>query len=321
MQPLAAADRILSDFSTNLSRSISLSVFDQEGHEIAIGAKASSPIEMIIPRDPNLRSLPMTLQNVTSLNDTVHNLLFNLHFVKLAFDYSVSLHLQMRPLNSSLAYLLIYAFDRAPRLNRSVHDIDGWRLFCPSSKCNSIDEEAHGHISLSSCRHEHRLSLLSQSSTNIRSSVSYFRLAWIDSQRNTRSVLQSVDEPGSVHPISTVSFHIRLSTWSLRIRLLLSWWQPTVAIGRFTGNSLMMNCWMLLWLSRLGGTFDWFRSHAMLLHTFDHVCRWFPRSTCADQLEQCLFQCRFHAKQNHLFDGDYCFGHLSSTDHLCASQR
>jgi hypothetical protein len=177
MQPLAAADRILSDFPTNLSQWISLTMFDQEGREIAIRANASNPIEMIIPRDPHLRSLPMNLQNATRLNGTAHNLLFNLHFVKLAFDYSVSLHFQVHSLNSSIAHLLIYAFDRSPRLNRSIHDIDGWTLFCPLSKCNSIDEEMYVHISLSSGRYEHRSFVFSGSSPNIRSPVSYFRLA------------------------------------------------------------------------------------------------------------------------------------------------
>ena len=236
MQPLAAADRIRSEFPTNLSRSISVNMFDQDGREILIRANASSPIEMIIPRDPDLRSLSMTAQNVTSLNGTIQNLLFNLHFVKLAFDYSVSLHFQMRPLNSSLAYLLIYAFDRSPRLNRSVDDIDGWTLFCPSSECNSIDEEASEYISLSSCRYDQRLSSLSRSLSDNWPAVSYLRFAWIDGQRNTRPLLQSVDEPGSAHPISTVPFHIRLSASSLHIRMLLSGCQPTVAIGWFAGK-------------------------------------------------------------------------------------
>ena len=115
---------------------MSFSVFDQDGGEIAIRANASSPIELLIPRDPHLQPPPMHLQNVTSMDGTR---LFNLHFVQLGFDYSFSLHFQMHPVNSSLAYLLIYAFDRPPRLNRSLSDIDGWTLFCPLSKCHSIE--------------------------------------------------------------------------------------------------------------------------------------------------------------------------------------
>ena len=76
----------------------------------------------------------MILQNVTSMNSTPHNQLFDLHYVNITNILSVSVHFEIRPLNTSLAYLFIYKFDQLPQLNSSINFIDGWTLLCPSSK-------------------------------------------------------------------------------------------------------------------------------------------------------------------------------------------
>ena len=133
MNRLAAADRSATAPNTHLSRSVSFSLLDRDGNELAIETDSSHPIEILIPRDQNLPVPPMILQNVTSLSLRPHAQTFNLHFVNLStFTSSFSIHLQMRPLNSHLSYMLIYAFDRSPRLNSSINDIDGYSLFCPS---------------------------------------------------------------------------------------------------------------------------------------------------------------------------------------------
>lgn len=134
MQPLASADQ--SQSNTNLSTSISLSILDQSGHELSIPTTVYHPYRFIIPRDPNLVLPSMTLQNVTSLNSTPHHLLFNLHYVDIlqSNDLTISLHIEMQPLNESVGYQFIYRFDNSPQLNSSIHQIDGWTLFCPSSE-------------------------------------------------------------------------------------------------------------------------------------------------------------------------------------------
>ncbi len=127
MQPLASADQSKSESNTNLSRSISFSILDQNGNEILIETNSSNPIELIIPRDPNLIIPSMILQNVTS---TPHSQLFNLHYVNITNTLPISVHLEIHPLDATIGYLLIYKFDGIPQLNQS----DGWTLFCPSSK-------------------------------------------------------------------------------------------------------------------------------------------------------------------------------------------
>ena len=116
---------------------MSLTLFDEHRNEMSFQSNSSHPIEFIIPRDPNSLLPAMVLQNVTSYDAMPHSKLFNLHFINLTtFQnmYSMSLHFYMRPLNASLAYLLVYRFDHAPQMNQFGNDIDGWSLFCPCRK-------------------------------------------------------------------------------------------------------------------------------------------------------------------------------------------
>ena len=135
MQPLASTDQLRPPSPTNLSTSISLSILDRDGNELSMPTTLHHPYRFLIPRDPSLTLSPMTLQNVTSINSTPHHLLFNLHYVSLirSDQLSVSLRLEMKSFNTSLAYLLIYRFDSSPQLNSSTSQIDGWSLFCPST--------------------------------------------------------------------------------------------------------------------------------------------------------------------------------------------
>ena len=151
MNRLAVADQSATAPNTNLSRSISFSLLDRNGNEVTVQTNLSQPIEIIIPRDQNLPVPSMMLQNVTLLSLRPHAQTFNLHFVNLStLTSSFSIHLQMRPLNSNLSYLLIYAFDRSPRLNSSINDIDGWSLFCPSSLHTYFldNQQTTGHQSI-----------------------------------------------------------------------------------------------------------------------------------------------------------------------------
>ena len=76
----------------------------------------------------------MILQNVTSMNATPHNQLFHLHYLNITSSLPISVHFEIEPLNTSLAYLFIYKFDQLSLLNSSINQIDGWTLLCPSSK-------------------------------------------------------------------------------------------------------------------------------------------------------------------------------------------
>ena len=133
VEPLAPLGNSKSQSTnTNLSTSISLSLFDQYGKEIPIETNPEHPIEIIIPRDPNLAIPPLILQN--TIVATPHQQLFSLQYINITSTINISVHWEIHPLNTSLAYLFIYKFDSAPQLNSSVNLLDGWTLLCPSSK-------------------------------------------------------------------------------------------------------------------------------------------------------------------------------------------
>lgn len=134
MNPLASLGNSKLGSNQNLSRSISLSIFDHNENEIFIQTNPTEPIRMIIPRDPNLIIPPMILQNLTSDNNTIHNYSFYLSYIKITATISISIHFEIHPLDSSLGYLFIYKFDQTPVLNSSISLIDGWTLLCPSGK-------------------------------------------------------------------------------------------------------------------------------------------------------------------------------------------
>ena len=122
----------MSSSNTNLSTSISLSLFDQNGNEIPFQTNSDHPIQIIIPRDPNLNIPPWILQ--TTAVSSPHNQLFQFHYINTTSPINISVHWEIQPLNLTIAYLFIYKFDRAPQLNSSINLIDGWTVLCPSSK-------------------------------------------------------------------------------------------------------------------------------------------------------------------------------------------
>ncbi|CAF4003433.1 unnamed protein product [Adineta steineri] len=141
--------------NTNLSRSVSLSIIDQNGNDVSFAAHQNNPIQLIIPRDPNVLIPSMYLQNVTSINSTINNLLFNYHYINITSSLPISVHFEIHSLNRSLAYLFIYKFDQIPQLNSSINIIDGWTIFCPFNLTNDdtyryfIDnQQTPGHQSL-----------------------------------------------------------------------------------------------------------------------------------------------------------------------------
>ncbi|CAF3690236.1 unnamed protein product, partial [Adineta steineri] len=141
--------------NTNLSRSVSLSFVDQNGNEISFKASQNNPIQLIIPRDPNVIIPSMYLQNMTSINSTNNNLLFNYLYINITSSLPISIHFEIHPLDKSLAYLFIYKFDQTPLLNSSISIIDGWTIFCPFNLTSDdiyryfIDnQQTSGHQSL-----------------------------------------------------------------------------------------------------------------------------------------------------------------------------
>ena len=65
-----------------------------------------------------------------------HQQIFHFHYLNVTTTsgLSISIHLEINPLDSTVAYLLVYRFDQLPQLNSSTDQIDGWTPLCPNSK-------------------------------------------------------------------------------------------------------------------------------------------------------------------------------------------
>lgn len=152
MKPLASFGNSSESAHTNLSRSISLTLLDEEQAEIDVQTNGDDPIELVIPRDPHLIFPDLSFQNVTSTNERSSAQLFQWLFINITSPLSISIHWQIRSLDTTVAYLFIYKFDRAPLLNTSIELIDGWTILCPSAdELHSYfldNEQTVGHRSL-----------------------------------------------------------------------------------------------------------------------------------------------------------------------------
>ena len=126
LDPLAPFGNYLSN--TNLSRSLTFSIVNENGNEMSM--KTNNSIELIIPRDPSLVLPKMVLQNVTNHNQSFYFKLIYLKELKLNKNLSISIHFEIEPFNLSVAYLFIYQFDKPIQLNQ-LADL---QVFCPSSK-------------------------------------------------------------------------------------------------------------------------------------------------------------------------------------------
>jgi hypothetical protein len=142
---MAISDRSTNPVKANLSRSISLSLFDATGREIPVQLPSQNDtIELFIPRDPNYHLPAMTRQNLSSFRHTSHRLLFNLHAIELpssTLNHTFALHFELQPVNHTAGFLLVYRFDQSPQLDSSIRLLDGWSCLCPSATALSTDQQ------------------------------------------------------------------------------------------------------------------------------------------------------------------------------------
>jgi hypothetical protein len=114
------------DNETNVgrSKSISLSFYDEnDGTEMQVNNQ-TNPIEFWIQKD--FTSTDYTFYNLTYSND-----LFLINtFIKSTTNSSV--HIQIKPNNLELGYLMLFMFNDIPILTSSDEKYDIWKLYCPS---------------------------------------------------------------------------------------------------------------------------------------------------------------------------------------------
>jgi len=112
-----------------MSSSIGLSFYDQNMNEIEI-KQTQRPIEMIIKRDPNIADHSFQYINISSFQIS-SSFLTNAFYLT---ANSASLHIELKPLNATIGYLLVLKIGYTPILNSTFADFTSFKLFCPSKK-------------------------------------------------------------------------------------------------------------------------------------------------------------------------------------------
>lgn len=115
------------------SYSIGLSFLDQDGNEIVVN-NMREPIEMLIPRDPNLLNNHYLLVNVSDNSSTsISNASQILRNAFVIYPTNASLHIQIKPDNESVGYLTLIKLGSSPILDTLTKMYDFWHILCPNS--------------------------------------------------------------------------------------------------------------------------------------------------------------------------------------------
>ena len=112
-----------------MSSSIGLSFYDQNMNDLEI-IQTQRPIEMIIKRDPNIADYSFQYINISSFQ-------LSSSFLKNAFYLTAnnaSIHIELKPVNFTIGYLIIMKLGYTPILNSTFADFTSFKIYCPSKK-------------------------------------------------------------------------------------------------------------------------------------------------------------------------------------------
>jgi hypothetical protein len=110
-----------------MSSSIGLSFYDQSMNELEI-AQTQNPIKIVIKREQSLPEYSFQYINTTQMN-------LSLAYLQNAFKLtanSASIHIELKPLDLNVGYLLVLKLGNMPILKYSFSDYTSFKIFCPS---------------------------------------------------------------------------------------------------------------------------------------------------------------------------------------------
>jgi hypothetical protein len=113
------------------SSSIELSFFDENLNEIEI-IDTAKPIDIVIPRDPSVSKHPYQYVNVSQFKLPYDSFILQNSFNLISTNASI--HIELKPLNQSIGYILVFKLGFSPIVNSIQTDYDSFKIFCPSKK-------------------------------------------------------------------------------------------------------------------------------------------------------------------------------------------
>jgi hypothetical protein len=118
-----------------MSSAMSLSFYDEKTNVIEI-SKSQETIDLIIQRDENAANYPYQYVNATSLGFLTQSYILQNSF-KINMT-NVSLHIELKPINLNISYLIVMKLGMMPIINATSADYNSFRIFCPSRLKNLI---------------------------------------------------------------------------------------------------------------------------------------------------------------------------------------
>ena len=117
-----------------LSNGVDLSFYDDKNKKIPI-TQSVSPIKIIIQRDKAaIISSPFLYVNATFIGFLPRKFLLQNSFtIKMS---NASVHIEIKPLNESIAYLFVLKFGHMPIVNETNADYSAFQIFCPCKALN-----------------------------------------------------------------------------------------------------------------------------------------------------------------------------------------
>jgi len=112
-----------------MSSAMSLSFYDEKTNVIEI-SNSQKKIDLRIQRDENAINYPYQYVNATSLGFLTRSYILQNSF-KLNMT-NVSLHIELKPINLNISYLLVMKLGMMPIVNATGADYNSFRIFCPS---------------------------------------------------------------------------------------------------------------------------------------------------------------------------------------------
>ena len=114
-----------------MSSSLGLSFYDYESNNEIEMSQSLTPIDILLPRDESVSKNSFQYVNATNLDflDGSFYLQNNMNIT----TQNASIHIELRPLNESISYLIVLKLGHLPIINTTYADFTSFKFMCPSN--------------------------------------------------------------------------------------------------------------------------------------------------------------------------------------------
>ena len=114
-----------------MSSSLGLSFYDYESNNEIEMSQSLTPIDILLPRDESVSKNSFQYVNATNLDflDGSFYLQNNMNIT----TQNASIHIELKPLNESISYLIVLKLGHLPIINTTYADFTSFKFICPSN--------------------------------------------------------------------------------------------------------------------------------------------------------------------------------------------